>query len=268
MQLTINQAVYNINIEGQGQPVWLLLHGFMGSQHDFEQIKPYLTTTVITLDLLGHGKTKAPLTPSRLTFKQQTQDLAEILNTLHFSSVNICGYSMGGRLALGLALSFPQFCRQLFLENCTAGIINSQKRKQRQQHDQFLAQKLRQEPLSAFIHYWEQLPLFQSQKTLSPAIQQQIYQQRIQQNPQGLAASLEGMGTGVMPNYWPQLEKFFLPVTLITGNLDTKFSQITQQMHQLFPHSQRFVVDQAGHNVHLEQPQVYSQILKEQQYAN
>ncbi|MFC0290988.1 2-succinyl-6-hydroxy-2,4-cyclohexadiene-1-carboxylate synthase [Bombilactobacillus bombi] len=268
MQIKINHATYSLKITGVGAPVWLLLHGFMGSKYDFDNIRSALPGQVITLDLLGHGQTICDLTPTRLAFSQQIKDLQIFLEKYFTQPINLVGYSMGGRLALGLAISAPQLIAQLFLENCTAGIADRQKQQSRQHQDALLAQQLRQKSLEQFIDNWENLPLFASQKNLSTKLQQQIRLQRQHQNPLALAASLEGMGTGVMPNYWPQLAQLTLPTTIITGDLDAKFQKITAQMTALLPHAHRFVVTNAGHNVHLEQPNQYLTILQEHSYAN
>ncbi|RHW46339.1 hypothetical protein DS832_06175 [Bombilactobacillus bombi] len=75
MKIKINHATYSLKITGVGAPVWLLLHGFMGSKYDFDNIRSALPGQVITLDLLGHGQTICDLTPTRLAFSQQIKDL-------------------------------------------------------------------------------------------------------------------------------------------------------------------------------------------------
>jgi 2-succinyl-6-hydroxy-2,4-cyclohexadiene-1-carboxylate synthase len=78
--------------------------------------------------------------------------------------------------------------------------------------------------------------------------------QRLRNHPSGLANSLRGMGTGVQPSLWEDLNELNKPTLLIAGELDEKFVQIASQMHQTLPNSQLRLIPDAGHTTHLEQP--------------
>ncbi|UQS81799.1 2-succinyl-6-hydroxy-2,4-cyclohexadiene-1-carboxylate synthase [Bombilactobacillus folatiphilus] len=269
MQVKIGKHTFFVQKSGQGQPHWVFWHGFMGSGHDFAQISEKLPGTCWTVDLLGHGQTNKVASAAPYQMAQQIAQLAALLQTLvGTQAINLVGYSMGGRLALGYALMYPEHIENLILESSTAGLKTPQQRQQRQQHDALLAQKLRTEPLVQFVDAWEQLPLFESQKQLPTQLQVRIRQQRLAQDPLALAASLEGMGTGTMPNFWPRLQNLRVPVTLIAGQKDVKFQRLTAQMAHQLPIVQRLVVANAGHNVHLEQPQIYQMILERLVHAN
>ncbi|UQS84138.1 2-succinyl-6-hydroxy-2,4-cyclohexadiene-1-carboxylate synthase [Bombilactobacillus thymidiniphilus] len=264
MKIKVNQVDYYVKVSGRGQPTWLLLHGFMGSQQDFATVAAHLPGTIISVDLLGHGQSTPVDAPECYTMPVQAEDLRQLLLQLSITQpINLVGYSMGGRLALYFALQYPQMLAHLFLESCTAGIADPKERAQRRAHDQQQAQQLLQAPLVEFVDAWEQLPLFKSQRNLDPAIQQQIRQQRLAQDPRALAASLLGMGTGSMPNLWPRLANLAIPTTLITGAKDPKFHNLAQKMASLLPNNQWKEVPTAGHNVHAEQPTAYVRILRE-----
>ncbi|MFT8728014.1 MAG: 2-succinyl-6-hydroxy-2,4-cyclohexadiene-1-carboxylate synthase [Liquorilactobacillus ghanensis] len=252
MKIKIKQAEYQLYQKSGSAPGWLLLHGFMGSHADFEPLIPELSGAVAAPDLLGHGKTTSALPVADFTIEQQADQLAALIQQHLRAPLIVWGYSMGGRLALALALRHPKLIKYLILESSTAGINDSQQRLLRRNHDAQLAWQLRHCGLESFVNKWEELPLFTSQKKLPAAQQQFIRQQRLQQDPEGLAKSLLAMGTGSMPNYWPALSQLHCPVLLLTGALDFKFQKLTAKMAADLPQVKRYVVPAAGHNIHLE----------------
>src|SRR5699024_2721369 len=79
----------------------------------------------------------------------------------------------------------------------------------------------------------------------------------------GLANSLRYMGTGKQPSWWQALSRFEQPVQLMVGQLDRKFININQQMDELFPKSLLQIVPQAGHAIHVEQPEMFGKLVSE-----
>lgn len=261
MKIKLKQTTYNVQVTGHGAPTWLLLHGFMSNHHDFDQIYPRLSGTVIIPDLLGHGQTTAPVTKV-FSMTQQVEDLIDLLTALKIQQpLHLVGYSMGGRIALGFAIAHPEKIVHLFLESSRPGLESKVQRTKRQAHDAKLADQLMTEPLSKFVAHWTDLPLFQSQQALPEIVKMRIKQQRLRQRPKQLAKSLRQIGTGQQPNYWPKLKSFTKPVTIITGQLDPKFTKIGQIMAEQLPHSQHISLPNLGHNTHIEAPDLFHSIL-------
>ncbi|KRK35402.1 2-succinyl-6-hydroxy-2,4-cyclohexadiene-1-carboxylate synthase [Loigolactobacillus bifermentans] len=241
---------------------WVFFHGFMGSQREFAHLAMTLPGQTTCVTLVGHGDHPAT-DPAAYNMWTQTETWARWLREQP-APVTLVGYSMGGRLALGLALRYPEFVQHLVLESSSPGLASVAAQAQRQAHDQALAQQLLANGLPAFAQAWARLPLFASQQRLPLTQQHRIQQQRQQHKPVGLVNSLRYFGTGQQPNLWPALPYLTVPTTLIVGALDPKFQQISQQMAALLPQAKRFVVPAAGHNVHLEQPAAYQAILEAQ----
>ena len=80
-------------------------------------------------------------------------------------------------------------------------------------------------------------------------------------NVTGLTNSLLGFGTGRMHSYFCELERIKTSVLLITGSLDFKFSEIAKEANNLFPNSYHAIIENAGHNVHLEKPEEFLKLL-------
>jgi 2-succinyl-6-hydroxy-2,4-cyclohexadiene-1-carboxylate synthase len=246
-------------LSGQGKQPLLLLHGFTGSSQDWEPILPLLTAAspAITVDLLGHGRAAAPNDPTHYRMETAAADLATLINEISTPPVDLIGYSMGGRLALYLAVHYPQLIRRLIVESASPGLASAAERQARRQQDKALADWLEENGVTAFVDRWEKLPLWASQAQLEPEKQAWLRHQRLQNNPVGLANSLRGMGSGVQPNLWPHLTQLDRPALLIVGERDQKFVAINQAMAAQMPQAKLAVVANAGHTVHLERPLAY-----------
>ena len=248
----------------EAPPTLVLLHGFTGSAaawgHQLDKLADY-GLRIIALDLLGHGQSDAPDDPQRYSIERCQQDILAALQELGVSKgqATILGYSMGGRIALYTA--FSGFFRALILESASTGLEDSAEREQRRRSDEALAASIEREGMPAFIERWENLPLFASQSTLPSECREALRRQRLQNSVTGLAQSLRGVGTGIQPSLYSRLPTLHIPVLLIAGALDTKFTAIARRMVQALPQSQLRIVPAAGHTVHLEQPQLFASLV-------
>ncbi|HEX9133978.1 MAG TPA: 2-succinyl-6-hydroxy-2,4-cyclohexadiene-1-carboxylate synthase [Ktedonobacteraceae bacterium] len=242
----------------------VMLHGFTGSAASWGHQSDTLASCglrIIALDLLGHGQSDAPADPQRYTIERCQQDILAALQELGVSKNQaiLLGYSMGGRIALYTA--FSGYFRALILESASPGLDDPTEREQRRLSDEILAARIEREGIPAFIEHWENLPLFASQKTLPIECRQALHMQRLQNSAAGLAQSLRGVGTGVQPPCYARLPSLHIPVLLIAGELDTKFTAIARHMAQMLPQSQLQIVSGAGHTVHLERPKEFASLV-------
>ena len=247
-----------------GGPTLVMLHGFTGSAEGWGSHLDSLAAygwRVIALDLPGHGRSDAPGDPQRYAIEHCQQD---ILAALQSSGVSrgeavLLGYSMGGRIALYTA--FSGFFRALILESASPGLEDPVEREQRRSSDEALAASIERDGVQAFIDRWEKLPLFASQSTLPAEAREALRSQRLHNRAGGLAQSLRGVGTGVQPSLHARLPTLHIPVLLIAGELDTKFTAIARSMAGALPRSQLRIVPGAGHAVHLERPEKFASLV-------
>ena len=242
----------------------VLLHGFTGSAAGWGHLMDTLASyglRIIALDLLGHGQSDAPEDANRYSIENCQNDILAVLQALGVKKGHaiILGYSMGGRIALYAA--FSGYFRALILESSSPGLEDAAEREERRASDEALAASIEREGVPAFIERWERIPLFASQKTLPSECREALQRQRLQNNATGLAQSLRGVGTGVQPSLYAQLPVLHMPVLLIAGELDTKFTTIAKRMAQALPQSQLHIIPAAGHTVHLEQPQLFTSLV-------
>ncbi|QLK85685.1 2-succinyl-6-hydroxy-2,4-cyclohexadiene-1-carboxylate synthase [Staphylococcus sp. 17KM0847] len=231
----------------------VMLHGFISDQSTFDaHIKPLTAhMNVICVDLPGHGQDTSPIA-EEWSLKWIGEQLHQILASYTDYEIYMHGYSMGARVALNYALIYGHTLGGLILESGTAGIQDDNARHERRLIDQARAKVLKLADIQLFVHDWEQLPLFQSQRFLSLNERQRIRQMRLAQQPHHLAKALIDYGTGNMPNLWPQLPNINCPTQLIVGEWDEKFVDIAQQMARKLSNSTLHIVPNVGHTVHVE----------------
>ena len=258
----------HLGIEERGNPASppiVLLHGFTGSAAGWGSRLDALAAAgyrAIALDMLGHGDSDIPDEKGRYRIQSAQPDIATALYDMGIAPgvAILLGYSMGGRIALYTALH-SGFFRGLILESASPGIADDTERAARRASDEALADRIEQDGIPAFVDYWENLPLFASQRSLPDAVQSEVRAGRLRNTARGLANSLRGVGTGAQPALHARLGELDIPVLLIAGALDAKFTVIAREMAQALPNAQLAIVPDAGHTVHLEQPQVFDTLV-------
>src|SRR5699024_2370366 len=115
--------------------------------------------------------------------------------------------------------------------------------------------------IKAFVDYWENIPLFESQKQLSGSVRERIRHERLFHSKEGLAESLRYMGTGSQPSWREELPNLSIPILLLAGEYDKKFIEINQMMEKLLPSVELTIVKNAGHAIHVEQPSIFGKIV-------
>ncbi len=226
----------------------VLLHGFTQTGRSWGPAIAALGERYRALapDIRGHGA-GADARPVDFASVQ-----ADVL-ALAPSRFVLGGYSMGGRIALSLALAAPARVERLVLVGASPGIADEGERRARRAADEALAERIERDGIETFAAHWSSLPLFADQP---PEIAAAAHATRLAQSPAGLAAALRGLGTGVMEPLWDRLPALTVPVTLIAGERDAKFRAIAERMAISLPDATLHVVAGGGHAVQLEQPEV------------
>lgn len=260
MELTINNISYHLTChqDNPALPHLLLLHGFMGSGRAFEHLVNPLSRFVnpLTIDLLGHGQTQGTPSVERYYLERQLDDLYEIIRHLNHDRLFLHGYSMGGRLALRLALRYPGQISGLILENTNYGIENEQHRNQRLNIDEQRAQAIETD-FEAFLSEWNAMPLFNKGVEIPHQLVNAYMKIQQNQNPAYIANSLRGFSTARMPSVKNKLHQLDMPTLLLAGENDNKYRKILDEMDQQIANSKFHIIRNAGHRVHLEHPRAF-----------
>ncbi len=256
----IGEMSYYVEEAGVGEPV-VLLHGFTGSSANWRLVMERLAGSfrVLAIDLTGHGQSDAPAEIERYTMPNIADDLGVLLGRLNALPAHWLGYSMGGRLALYTAVNHPQWVHSLILESASPGLQNAAERAARRRQDEALANRIENEGVEAFVNQWEKIPLFASQEQLLAEARTALRTGRLANSARGLANSLRGMGTGAQPSLWERLGTIDKPTLLVAGVMDDKFVALNRQMAEVIPDATLRTANGAGHTVHLERTDEYSE---------
>ena len=244
--------LHHVSAGDAGRRAIVFLHGFMGSSADWRKTTAALEGRhrCIAVDLPGHGASTG-LRPGAYTIGGAARSLLGLLDDLGVERPVLSGYSMGGRLALFLALRHPDRCAGLFLESASPGLEDAGERAARRTADEERAARLEGGDLRGFLHDWYRQPLFAPLAQDEDLLRRTI-EERLRNDPAELAKSLRGMGTGGQPSLWGELPGLRVPALAVAGDLDEKFVGISRRMASLGPSMRAAVVPAAGHNVHAE----------------
>lgn len=245
---------------GEGNRPLLLLHGFTGNRTAFDHLRPWLSGVVkaVAVDLPGHGQTPLPQKKGRDGFLETIDALVELVEQLGVSSVDVLGYSMGARIALGAALHRPDRFGRLIMESGSPGLRRRMERAERRETDGRLVSLLRAQGVDAFVERWESQPMFESLKQLPADQIEALRARRKSCTVEGLVGALECLGLGFQPSYWQELHRQRLPTLLLTGALDEKFSETARKMANELPVVWSHAFNACGHAPHLEAPEAYA----------
>jgi 2-succinyl-6-hydroxy-2,4-cyclohexadiene-1-carboxylate synthase len=233
-------------------PALVLLHGFTQTRQSWRRTVQALAGRYRALvpDLPGHGN--APLRPA--SFDAAGAYVRALAPAAPFT---LAGYSMGGRIALHIALRTPHVER-LILVGASPGLQDAQQRAERRAADAALATRIEAIGIEAFAAEWGAQPLFAGQPE---RVRAAAYADRLRNTPQGLASALRGLGTGVMEPLWDRLPALAIPVTLIVGERDEKFRALAERMRERLPDAQLVTVPGAGHAAQLEAPEAVARAI-------
>jgi 2-succinyl-6-hydroxy-2,4-cyclohexadiene-1-carboxylate synthase len=245
-------------VTGDGPPL-VMLHGFTGSRASWQPLLPVLAARfrTIVVDLPGHG-TSPPWHGDAVALAEALVTLAARLGA---QRAHWIGYSLGGRIALHVALHHPDAVERLVLEGASPGIEDAGERAARRAADDALAVELERDGLEAFVERWTAQPLFATQARLDPACLVRERAIRLASSAAGLAASLRTLGVGRQASLWAELPGVGAPATLVVGAEDAKFRAIAVGMAARMPVAHVAVVPSAGHAVHLERPAEFTAVV-------
>ena len=248
------------------EPSFLFVHGFLGGTASWDALRARVSPTLRThaLTLLGHGTERARDEGEVRSFDDEISRLLATLEGQSFDT--LVGYSLGARVALGMAARSRRPFSRVVLVSGRDGLGASDEAAARRDVDDALADVLDTRGLPAFVDRWEALPLFDSQRALPDAERAAHRARRLAHDPERVSRALRVLSLGRMPRYGRDAVARSGRVELVVGEHDTKFRELAQRFqgdHAHLGDVRVHVIAGAGHDVVLERPDALAAILEE-----
>ena len=223
----------------------VFLHGFGGTRRAWDRVIAALDPQryrPLALDLPGHGELGSYNRP--ITFAACVEEVQAAAP----GRFVLCGYSLGGRIAQHVALAAPERVSRLVLVSSSPGIEDPDERARRREGDRQLADELERLPFEDFLERWNAQPLFAEDP---PEVGALAREDQLRNDPHALATAMRGIGTGGMEPLWQRLGELTMPVAIVVGDRDAKFSVLAERIRDMLP-AGRLVRINGGHRLPLE----------------
>ena len=257
----------NHHVQGAAvKPSLVFLHGLLGSTTDWQPIVADLSADYqcICIDLPGHAGSQAVTAND---FQHVQQLIIATLAQYQLDNIVLVGYSLGARIAMTIATeqarNWPYTIDGLLLESGHPGLNSSAEQLQRGLHDLGWVTRFSEEALPTVLIDWYQQGVFSS---LTQVRKNALIKRRCQTQADkngfsgGMQISKMLAATSLSKQRYllPKLQNSGPPVRMVCGEWDPKFVQLTQASKLDYR-----TVSQAGHNVHADQPLVFSQLIRD-----
>jgi 2-succinyl-6-hydroxy-2,4-cyclohexadiene-1-carboxylate synthase len=239
----------------------LFIHGFLGSGQDWQETIAGLASddTCYTLDLPSHGD--AGEISTRLTsFEDVIIEIGTALKKECPDPLHGIGYSLGGRILLGLTHRYPELFSRLTLVSTFPGFQDNNARDARWESDLRWSELLRTLDTETFLARWyEQETSHCAQWNDQPRAR--ILSSRSSLSLPRLASFFEATSAAKMPNYWPLLSSLSIPTTFVVGERDQKYMRIGEELTTRNPNIRLVILPECGHAIPLEAPETLAKTL-------
>lgn len=236
---------------GGNKPPLILLHGLMANGACWTGLARVLEKEydVIMPDARGHGRSSVPDNGYR--YEDQADDVAGLINTLRLPPPVLLGHSMGGMIAAVVASRKPNLLRGLILADPT-----------------FLSPKVQREVRDSDV-------ADKHRKILNMSLDEVVAEARVRhpgRPPETLElfararlqTSMAAFDVLTLPNpdYKRLMGKIDIPGLLILGDKGVVSSAAAKELQHLNPLLQVEQIPDAGHALHLDQPEIFAAIVK------
>jgi len=236
----------------------VMLHGFAGTHRAWDAVVAELQPTrgqsyrPLALDLPGHGSA-AGVRPI---------DFAACVSAVLAQAPSrfvLAGYSLGGRVALHVALAAPRRVSALVLVSSSAGIADALQRARRRAADERLAAELECGPFEWWVDRWRRQPLFADDPAWVSAAARS---DQLRNDPVALAVALRGIGTGQMEPVWERLGELQVSTVVLAGERDRRYCALGRELADRLVCG-RLEVVAGGHALLIENPRAVATAIRE-----
>lgn len=242
-------------IQGQG-PAVIILHGLLGTMDNWQTIANSIseTHTVCLLDLRNHGRSPHA---EKMNYHLMAEDVASFMSENWINSAVVIGHSMGGKVAMQLAMDNPDLVEKLIVVDIAPreykpghleifkalSSIDLKKLKDRREAEKLLSESIDDISTVQFL-------LKNLSREKDGSFSWKMNLPAIEANYKSIIASIES------------IEQFEKPTLFIKGSRSNHIVEgDTELINKLFPNSKIVTIEGAGHWVHADKPKELLEIV-------
>jgi 3-oxoadipate enol-lactonase len=259
-RVNVNGINLYYEVSGSGPSV-VLCHGYTGSHQDWMFQVPVLAQKyqVVTIDHRGHGTSDAPSSADAYSIPVLGDDLYDLLSYLDITGCCLVGHSMGGLVALQLALDKPHVVSSLVLVDTASGPLDIPCHADRRAK---LIEIARTGSMEAVFDYdIGNNPLSLRRFERYPRLFNRSKQRMLEMPVDGYVHV--GQALSECEDLTRRLKEISVPTLVIVGEEDLSFQQPSRTLAEGIPNAQLRVVPQALHCPQEEEPETFNHILLE-----
>lgn len=167
----------------------------------------------------------------------------------------LLGYSMGGRLALAVAVAHPGLVDSLVVVSAGPGLATAAERRRRRARDRVLAAHIEEAGMPAFIEEWLARSLFAGLGSRPAEWRLADAAARASNPAAGVATALRRLGQGSQPYLGGRLGELRMPVLVVSGEADAVYAAAARRLAGRIARAAVVEVPGAGHAVVGERPE-------------
>ncbi|MEA3338288.1 MAG: alpha/beta hydrolase [Chloroflexota bacterium] len=251
--LTINDIELWFEREGHGRPV-IFLHAFAITGKMWFPQALALTAAgydVVCVDQRGHGRSSSP--PGPYTIPQMAEDIHRFITSLNLKEVCVVGLSMGGRVALRLALDYPRDVAALVLVSA-----KSEPAREIQFELEALATRAEQGEVDRAVSEWYE-ERYQRLAGCAPELTRCLIEEWRTKPGNGFAGAARAIIE--MEEMTTRVSEISVPVLAVAGALDSPCLPFVAWYERAIPDCRGTIVAEAAHFVNVEQPDRFNDLL-------
>jgi len=249
-KMNISETSIYYEERGNGQPL-LLIAGLASDSQSWLPVIIGLSKhfRVITFDNRGIGR--SPQDNTDITIQNMAEDAATLLRHLDLYSVAVLGHSMGGMIAMELAIKYPDLVDKLILE-ATSPVISSRNIDLFSDWVQYLKDNMDKRLWFRNLFYWIFSPEFFNDEN---ALNQAVNMSLVYRYPQS-DESFENQVKAISEyNCTDKLKEIKVSTLVMTGKLDLLFdSDKAPKLFNEITNLQCITIPKAAHSIHMDNP--------------
>jgi 3-oxoadipate enol-lactonase len=256
VKIKANGISMNYEVTGSGK--WLtLVHGAGDNLGAWWNQVPAFSRSykVLAYDVRGYGQTETP--PGDYSTDILIEDLYELLKALDISQTYLMGYSMGGRIAVGLALDYPEMVEALIIANSGFAPMERSE-EQMQEMAKMREQRMKvveEQGLEPIMNESTAMVFSAGWPEKNPDVFEQYKKIRLQNDPESYLVAMRAMVWGAQP---PDVSKLSCPTFIIGGESDGLMGAESARATQVLIPGSQLKVMPTGHAAAIERPEEFN----------